>query len=119
MCDYSTPRKVPAAEFMPAGTGTLTHNEYCQRASQFWVQSTISSHNMHACPHHLARIVREVEEMARPFDIMCPPGTPEPDMRYAQYGYGDGQTEHKVKRMTPKDANGARVTVKPYAPKGR
>lgn len=108
MCDYRYPDpKITAAD----GVGTLatTQWKYCQRAPQFWVQSTISSHNMHACPHHLARIVRWVEEAARPFDIMCPPDTPEPDGRYA--------VEGKLKRMTPHQANSARVTVKPYTKK--
>ena len=103
MCDYRFPNK-------PGSTIPY----FCQRAPQFWVQSLLSTHNSHACPHHLARIVREVEEAARPFDIMAPPGTPEPDIRYALSG-----ALGVVKRMTPKDANGARVTVKIYTPKGR
>lgn len=113
MCDYRYPTpKVTAAD----GIGNLATTQwtYCQRTSQFWIQSTISQHNMHACAHHLARIVRTVEEAARPFDIMAPIGTPEPDLRYALSG-----TLGVIKRMTPSNANGARVTVKPYTPKGR
>ena len=111
MCEYSTDYTYPAVKDMPE----TTERVYCKRASQFWVQSTISSHNMHACAHHLARIVRSIEEAARPFDILCPPGTPEPDMRYARRDRVDGQ----IKRVTHGAANGARVTVKPYTPKGR
>lgn len=100
MCDYVYTRKTP-----DQGITRVTES-YCKRASQFWVQSTISTHNAHACPHHLARIVREIEEATRPFDILAPGITPEPDIRYA--------VEGKLKRMTPHQANGARVTVKLY-----
>lgn len=103
MCDYVYTRKTP-----DQGITRVTES-YCKRASQFWVQSTISTHNAHACPHHLARIVREIEEAARPFDILAPGITPEPDERYA---LTDGKSGPK--RITPYAANGARVTVKLY-----
>lgn len=113
MCDYILRQEpIDMAEYMPAGSGKAPHNVYCQRASQFWVQSTISAHNSHACAHHLARIVREIEEAARPFDIMAPPNTPEPDYRYATRTKGP-----HFKMITPADANGARVTVKTYSRK--
>jgi hypothetical protein len=113
MCDYVIRQEtIDYAEYMPAGSGQGTHNVYCQRAPQFWVQSTISQHNSHACSHHLARIVREIEEAARPFDVLAPIGTPEPDVRYALSG-----ALGVIKRMTPSSANYARVTVKPYTRK--
>lgn len=111
MCDYSRAVEIDSAEIMPAGTGKLTHNVYCQRASQFWVQSLTSHHNMHACAQHLARIVREVEKGAKKYDILDP----------AHIGE-EGYHPHYVRseqRMTRKEGNYAHVTVKPYAPKGK
>ena len=112
MCDYVIRQEpIAAAEIMPAGTGTLTHNVYCQRASQFWVQSLTSTHNMHACPHHLARIVREIEKCAREYDILSPDylGTENLHPAYVRVGQS----------TTRRVANYARVTVKTYTPKGR
>lgn len=110
MCDYVMRQEtIDYAEYMPAGTGTGTHNVYCERAPQFWVQSLLSTHNSHACPHHLARIVREIEEAARQFDITTVDR--KPDARYSR----DSQML-KV-GMTKEQSNYARVTVKPYARK--
>lgn len=115
MCDYVIRQEsIDMAEYMPAGSGQTMHNVYCQRAPRFWVQSTISAHNSHACAHHLARIVREIEQAARPFDIYAPGNTPEPDIRYAL-----SNSLGVVKRIPPSDANCALVTVKPYTPKER
>lgn len=115
MCDYVMRQEtIDYAEYMPAGSGTGTHNVYCERAAQFWVQSLLSAHNMHACPHHLPRIVREVEEEARKFDL-CASNTEGPDMRYARTEF-DGTVSSRVTRES---SNYARVTVKPYARKIR
>lgn len=86
----------------------------CQRASAFWVQSLLSTHNSHACAHHLPRIVREIEKCAAQFDILKP-GTRTPDMRYARTDRKDGQSG----RITREESNYARVTVKPYTGKAR
>jgi hypothetical protein len=88
--------------------------DFCSRSSAFWVQSTISTHNMHSCPHHLARIVREIEEAASPFRIGYI-GEREADMRYAKTKHMDKGAAIHVERMFPPNAaNGAIVTVKPY-----
>ena len=111
MCDYVVRQEpIDMAEYMPAGSGKQMHNVYCSRTPQFWVQSLLSQHNSHVCSHHLARTVRDIEKEARKYDLMVV-GEEEPDPRYSR-GYGG-------KRMTREQANYARVTVKPYAPKER
>ena len=108
MCDYQ----------YPAGDTRYvdpTVPQYCQRASQFWVQSLLSTHNMHACPHHLARIVREVEKEARLFDLNHKDSRPDgTDKRFRKYGT---HPDDDGRRLTGEEANYARVTVKVYDPR--
>ena len=79
--------------------------KFCERRNAFWVQSLLSTHNQHACPHHLARIVAEVEDMAYRHDITNPQRDDRPHPAYVRDG--------KPARLTSPDANYARVTVKP------
>lgn len=105
MCDYK----------FPAGDTRYIDPEnqhYCQRAPQFWVQSLLSTHNSHACAHHLARIVREIEAEACKFDL-CATGKEAPDLRYVRRER-DGKVSSRVTR---EHSNWARVTVKPYTRK--
>jgi hypothetical protein len=81
--------------------------KFCTRTPHFWVQSTLSTHNMHSCPHHLARIVREVESAAKTFDLLKNMQTA-PDVRYRRDDH-PGTSTH---RMTTRSANYAYVTVK-------
>jgi hypothetical protein len=108
MCDYQT--------LIPTTDGSPVKTRYCQRAAQFWVQSLMSTHNMLACTHHLARIIRHVEAEAAKYDIMRSQDTAAeyPDGGDSRYTKPDGRRL----RMTKEDSNYARVTVKPYTRKG-
>lgn len=119
MCDHILrTESVDLAEIMPGSWGPTTYNVYCQRASQFWVQSLLSTHNSHACAHHLARIVRDIEAEAKKFDLCAvnPPNTEGPDMRYARTEGPEGKLSSRVTRES---SNWARVTVKPYTPRAQ
>ena len=110
MCDYSNDYTYPAVKDMPK----TTERVYCKRAPQFWVQSLLSAHNMHACAHHLARIVREIDDEAKKFDIgHLSSRAGQTDKRYRRFGT---HPDDDGRRMTNRDSNYARVTVKPYAP---
>ena len=113
MCDYVLrEEKIDIAEIMPGEWGPTTQRIYCKRKSTFWVQSLLSTHNMHACPHHLARIVREIDSLAAEYDIAAPESTPGgTDKRYRKFGT---HPDDDGRRMTDRDANYARVTVKPH-----
>ena len=92
---------------------TTTRGLYCERNSTFWVQSTISAHNVHACTAHLARLVRLVEEKARPFQIGYR-GDLVADGRYSLRFSGDAHypANTVIPRLPHSQANGALVTVK-------
>lgn len=80
-------------------------DKFCDRASAFWVQSLLSTHNMHSCPQHLARIVREIEARAWEHDITNPNRIEDPHPAYVRDG--------KRVMLTMPKSNYARVTVKP------
>jgi hypothetical protein len=106
MCDYRFPN-------VPADLGPSYG--YCDRPSAFWVQSLLSTHNSHACPQHLARIVREIEKEAAKYNILRTENTEGPDMRFLRVDSRTGQSQ----RITREESNYALVTVKTYTPKGR
>jgi hypothetical protein len=122
MCDYSTPVQIDLAEIMPGSSGPTTHNEYCKRASQFWVQSLTSTHNMHACAHHLVRIVREIEKCAQQYDVLHPDFIGDARnplyIRPPRKITANGKSWTASESLTRDSANYARVTVKPYISKG-
>lgn len=80
--------------------------EFCKRASRFWVQSLLSTHNQHCCPQHLPRIVNEIDQAARGHEITSPDRLGEVNPHYVRDG--------KAFRITSRESNYARVTVKPY-----
>lgn len=94
---------------------SANHGPYCQRKPQFWVQSTVSAHNVHACAQHLARMVRVIEERAKPFQLGYR-GPLKADGRYSIRKSGDAHwpADTVIHRLPHSDANGALVTVKPY-----
>ena len=101
MCDYVFTTKTPDQGIMRIS------ETYCQRASQFWVQSLMSQHNALACTHHLARTVREIEKEARKYDVLSHEYAP--DEHYERRNHKG----EKVNRP-PAGSNYARVTVKPW-----
>lgn len=117
MCDYVIRNEtMDMAEIMPGGSGPVIHNAYCPRPSAFWVQSVMSTHNMHCCAQHLARIVREIETISRTYDLLDSNnnGNPGPDMRFLRKDSRTGNTN----RITREESNYAHVTVKPVRVKG-
>lgn len=102
MCDYIYP-----------GTGETT--VYCPRTSQFWVQATVTTHNANACPHHLARIVREIEEASKLAIIQLQKDGEDVPRSWFRWVKKDGQL---YPRLFPAEAhNWAYITVKPYTRK--
>lgn len=104
MCDYHFTSKMTE----PDGSPTVT--DYCQRAAQFWVQATVTTHNMHACTHHLARTVRDVEDASKRA-IQAQKDGEEVPRSYFRWVKKDGKLYPRL--FSNESHNWAYVTVKP------
>lgn len=103
MCDYNS--------ITGTTDGSPVQSHFCPRQSMFWVQATVTTHNMHACTHHLARIVRDVESTSKAAIQRQKDGEKVPSS-YFQWIVKDGK---RYPRLFPREEhNWAYVTVKPY-----
>lgn len=112
MCDYLYP--TPNDQRPHPHQVGITIPNYCQRASQFWVQATVTTHNMHACTHHLPRIVRDVEDASKRA-IQAQKDGKEVPRSYFRWVKKDGTLYPRL--FTNESHNWSYVTVKPYTRK--
>ena len=99
----------------PADPTDFESRVYCERAAQFWVQATVTTHNSRACTHHLARIVREIEGASKNTIQAYKDGEEVPPT-YLRWVVKDGKRLPRL--FLSESHNWAYVTVKPFTRKG-